>query len=114
MTLHPHDASRVFDLEPARNNSIVTRLWTAISGRGTSLSLPTKVKTEDCRTTNGKFAGRALRGAPLLLALLWIYTLWWGEQAIFQRQVKGCSWEDWESWVSIIAVPRFLFRMKND
>ncbi|KAB8248620.1 hypothetical protein BDV35DRAFT_160746 [Aspergillus flavus] len=35
------------------------------------------------------------------LAVLWFFTLWWGERAVFQDSLERCAWENWERWVCI-------------
>ncbi len=35
----------------------------------------------------------------LILIVLWIITLKWGEDTVFKRQVRDCAWDGWESWV---------------
>lgn len=35
------------------------------------------------------------------LAVLWFFTLWWGERAVFQDSLERCAWENWEKWVCI-------------
>lgn len=42
---------------------------------------------------------RSLLDVRLALVVLWILLLWWGEEAVFRRGVKGCAWDRWESWV---------------
>lgn len=42
---------------------------------------------------------RSLLDVRLALIILWILLLWWGEEAVFRRGVKGCAWDRWESWV---------------
>ncbi|KAF3390809.1 hypothetical protein DPV78_011069 [Talaromyces pinophilus] len=32
------------------------------------------------------------------LAVLWIFTLWWGERTVFRDQVSQCYWNSWEKW----------------
>lgn len=32
--------------------------------------------------------------------VLWLFTLWWGERAVFQESIDACAWEAWEAWVS--------------
>ena len=35
-----------------------------------------------------------------LVILFWVWTLWWGERAVFQESLEGCRWGNWEKWVS--------------
>jgi hypothetical protein len=35
----------------------------------------------------------------LLLQLLWIWTLYYGERLIFSRSIDACDWRYWEQWV---------------
>ena len=37
-----------------------------------------------------------------LLAVRWMFTLWWGERLVFQEQIARCRWESWEKWVSTV------------
>ena len=46
---------------------------------------------------------RDLLGLPLVLIFIWIVVLWWGEEAIFRRKVKDCTWDQWETWVRLSA-----------
>lgn len=34
----------------------------------------------------------------ILLVLFWAFVLWWGETAVFDRQVSKCAWNNWEEW----------------
>lgn len=47
----------------------------------------------------GAWNPRGLLGIPLVLVIIWMLVLWWGEEAIFGRKVAGCAWDQWESWV---------------
>ena len=47
----------------------------------------------------GVWKPRGLLGIPLVLIIIWMLVLWWGEEAIFRRKVENCSWDRWESWV---------------
>lgn len=40
-----------------------------------------------------------LWGTPLVLILIWLIVLWWGEEAVFRRKVEDCAWNRWETWV---------------
>ena len=42
---------------------------------------------------------RDLLGVPLVLIIIWMVVLWWGEEAIFRRKVEDCVWDRSESWV---------------
>ncbi|KAE8389684.1 hypothetical protein BDV23DRAFT_156692 [Aspergillus alliaceus] len=50
------------------------------------------------------------------LAILWFFTLWWGERTVFQDSVDKCVWENWEKWprdatphhVAFIADPQLV------
>ena len=42
---------------------------------------------------------KELLGLPLVLIIIWMLVLWWGEEAIFRRKVEDCAWDRWESWV---------------
>ncbi|KAE8347469.1 hypothetical protein BDV24DRAFT_122174 [Aspergillus arachidicola] len=50
------------------------------------------------------------------LAVLWFFTLWWGERAVFQDSLERCAWENWEQWprdatphhVAFIADPQLV------
>lgn len=37
---------------------------------------------------------------PCALVLIWVLVLVWGERVVFDRSVKQCLWQEWESWVS--------------
>ena len=47
----------------------------------------------------GAWNPRELLGIPLVLIIIWMLVLWWGEEAIFRRKVEDCAWDRWESWV---------------
>lgn len=47
----------------------------------------------------GAWNPRGLLGIPLVLVIIWMLVLWWGEEAIFRRKVEDCAWDRWESWV---------------
>lgn len=49
---------------------------------------------------------RDLLGVPLLLIIIWMVVLWWGEEAIFRRKVEDCAWDRWESWVCTTLLRR--------
>lgn len=36
---------------------------------------------------------------PLALLLVWILTVWWGEQSTYEGHVQKCLWNNWETWV---------------
>ena len=100
MTLPYNDVSRAYECEPARTQSLVTRIRTIIFGEA-SHSNPSSISSPDNgRTIKTRIARRAISSAPLLFIFCWIYTLWWGERSIFQRQVEDCAWGRWETWVS--------------
>lgn len=42
---------------------------------------------------------RDLLFTPLVLIIVWVVVLWWGEEAVFTRKVQDCSWDRWETWV---------------
>jgi len=101
MTLHYHDGPRTFDPEPVRSKSLAARLWTSFPGGAGYASHSDRAKAAYGRTNKISPAGWGLWGLPLLFIILWVYTLWWGEQVVFQRNVKECSWERWEQWVNV-------------
>ena len=35
----------------------------------------------------------------ILLVLIWVLTLWWGEKYVFQSHISACQWSNWEKWV---------------
>ncbi|KAK5941279.1 hypothetical protein PMZ80_006557 [Knufia obscura] len=35
---------------------------------------------------------------PLALLLVWILTVWWGEQSTYEGHVQKCLWNNWETW----------------
>lgn len=101
MTLHYHDGPRTFEREPIRSKSLAARLWTSfVSGSGYA-SHSDRATAGNGRAKRQSSAGRGFWGLPLLFILIWVYTLWWGELVVFQRNVKQCSWERWEQWVNV-------------
>ena len=42
---------------------------------------------------------RSFLDVRLGLVILWMFLLWWGEEAAFTGSVKACAWPNWESWV---------------
>lgn len=109
MTLRRHDRSRTFGRQPIRNKDLLTRIWTIITDEASYFRPSNHSRSHDSRTTNRRVARSVSWSVPLLFTILWIYTLWWGERAIFQWQVKGCSWNRWESWVHAVSPLRFIF-----
>lgn len=40
---------------------------------------------------------------PLVVTLLWLLTVWWGEHSTFNSHIQECAWRNWEDWVSATA-----------
>ncbi|GAB7366837.1 hypothetical protein MBLNU230_g1007t1 [Neophaeotheca triangularis] len=36
----------------------------------------------------------------ILLVILWIYVLHWGERTVFKQHIEQCHWNRWETWPS--------------
>nr|POE49534.1 kexin [Quercus suber] len=41
---------------------------------------------------------RRITVIQILLLLIWLYTLHWGERSTFAAHIKACEWETWEQW----------------
>lgn len=48
---------------------------------------------------DARSVARSVFTVTTLLAVLWMYVLWWGERTVFRQSVNECLWEKWESWV---------------
>ncbi len=46
-----------------------------------------------------RFRVRDLLSLRLVVMLVWVYVLWWGEESVFNSHVQACGWEGWENWV---------------
>lgn len=42
---------------------------------------------------------RQLLTVVLLLQVVWIYTLYWGERSVYSNAIEACDWRYWEQWV---------------
>ena len=42
---------------------------------------------------------RQLLTVVLLLQVVWVYTLYWGERSIYSSAIEACDWRYWERWV---------------
>ncbi|KAF7586780.1 hypothetical protein BBP40_008351 [Aspergillus hancockii] len=74
------------------------------------------------RTEDGELTRRLLRMPRSIftiangLALVWFFTLWWGERTVFQDSLAKCAWENWEKWprdatphhIAFIADPQLV------
>src|ERR1700755_3254614 len=44
---------------------------------------------------------RRISYTKIVLVLLWVLVLRWGEKTAFSTSVKNCSWGSWEDWVCL-------------
>jgi hypothetical protein len=42
---------------------------------------------------------RQLFTVVLLLQVMWIWTLYYGEKLVYTRSIEACDWRYWENWV---------------
>jgi hypothetical protein len=54
-----------------------------------------------------KYLLRASFCVANLLAVLWMFTLWWGERTVFRDQISQCYWDSWEKWVGFNCMKKF-------
>jgi hypothetical protein len=47
------------------------------------------------------------------LAVLWMFTLWWGERTVFRDQISQCYWDSWEKLVGTACLT-MLEKMEAD
>ena len=40
----------------------------------------------------------------IVLVILWIGLLYWGERSAFTWDVRACDWKNWERWVSFACL----------
>lgn len=52
---------------------------------------------------------RRLSLTTILLTLVWLYTLHWGERTIFKTGIEVCDWGKWEQWPEEAAPHHLVF-----
>ncbi|KAF2459795.1 hypothetical protein BDY21DRAFT_369739 [Lineolata rhizophorae] len=41
---------------------------------------------------------KKVHGLEVLITIVWVVVLYWGERKVFQESFDSCRWEDWEKW----------------
>ena len=56
-----------------------------------------------------RFRVRDLLSLRLVVMLVWVYVLWWGEESVFNSHIQACGWGGWEDWVCWFFSVYFFF-----